>query len=297
MFEKKYHNQSIGILFMLLACFFFSVNNNVIKLLSLSLSPFCMVFYKNFISFLLLIPFAIIIGRSILSLKHLNKHNICRGVIDVISVTLWFQALKGSQVSQAVAITFLTPFFISVIAIFALKERVDMGRWLLMLLGFCGALIIIQPSLNFNYHVLYAVGASSLWAISAVLFKKLTLIQDSFIIIFFLKGLKTLLSTPMLIYDFQLLNSEQVILLIFLGSLTNSAVYFVALAYKYASISVVVPFDFSRLVLTSVIALFIFDESISVNTVYGSIIILIASSLLANKVRNEDRGTKKKYGG
>lgn len=301
MVKDTYENSSKGILFMLIACVFFSLNNNVIKYLSVSISPVCMVFYKNFISFLLLIPFLFFVKGDIFSRKHFNKYNIMRSAIDVASIALWFKALEGAPISQAVAITFLTPFFISFIAILTLKEHVDFTQWVLLLLGLAGALVVAQPSIHFNFHILYAVAASLLWAISAVLFKKLTLIQGSFIIIFFLKGMKSVLSIPLFIYDFQALNINQLLFLVLLGVLANSAIYFVSLAYKYAKISVVVPFDFSRLVLTSAIAFLTFGEAMSTSTVYGSIIILIAASMLAQRVRKGEKqireSAQKQFGG
>lgn len=283
--SNSYENQMRGIFFMLIACAFFAINNNLIKYLSVSVSPICMVFYKNFISFLLLFPFLLFVKGRVFSAKHFNKYNFLRGFIDVVSIAFWFKAVEGAPISQAVAITFLTPFFITLIAMFALKERVDFAQWGLMLVGLAGALVVIQPTFNFNFHILYAIFASILWAISAVLFKKLTLIQDSFIIIFFLKGIKSFMALPLLIYDFQVLSGNQLLFLICLGIVANFAMYFVSLAYKCAKISVVVPFDFSRLVLTSFIAFFIFDEAMSFSTFYGSAVILIASSLLAGRTK------------
>lgn len=282
-------NQNKGILYMIIACLLFSCNNSVVKYLSLSISPQALVFYKNITSLIILFPFVLFMKGKVFVASNFNRYNWLRSLIDVVSTVLWFMAVRENSITQAVSVTFLTPFMISIIAILMLKERVKSYQWLLMFIGLIGCLVVVRPSGEFNFSILYAVMAAFLWSISAVLFKKLTFIQGSFIIIFFLKILKSFFSIPFLLYDFQLVTQQQIMYLVFLGILTNSAIFFVAKAYKKADISVVVPFDFMRLVFTAMLSFMIFGEEIEMNTLYGSLVILVSSSLLARKLNNSNR--------
>ncbi len=286
-------NHLKAIIYMVVACILFAINNNVIKYAGVSVAPTAMVFYKNFISLLLLLPFVFFIKGKIWSISHFNRYNILRSILDVMGVLLWFMAIINTPISQAVALSFLTPLFIAALAIMMLQEKVSKERWMIMTIGLIGAIIVARPEVGgaFNSYTLLVVVASFLWAISAVLFKKLTFIQESFVLLFYLKIIKSVASFPFLLYDFQSLDGAQLLYMVIIGICTNLAIFMVAKSYKYANISVVIPFDFMRLVFTAMIAFVVFGEHLTVSVVLGSMVILISSSVLVSKEYKNKRMT------
>lgn len=268
--------------FMLLSCLFLAINNNLVKYLGVYISPITLVFYKNFFSLLLLLPIIPFYKNKVLSLKYFNKYNFSRSAVDVASSICWFVALNKISTSQAVALSFLTPIFIVLLAAICLKETLRKDAIIMLGLGFCGAIVTMEVNidLSFNYYTIFAILAAALWAIGAILFKKLTYIQDSFVLLLYLKIIKTFISVPLLIYDYHILNLSQIIYVTFIGIFINLAVFCLSKAYKYSDISAIIPLDFMRLVLTAIIAYYFLGEVIKMPTLIGSVIILISAVLL-----------------
>src|SRR5262245_59483122 len=71
--------------FMLLSCLLLAINNNVVKYLSIYISPIALVFYKNFASLMLLVPLIPFYKGKVLCYKHFNKYNLGRSIVDVAS--------------------------------------------------------------------------------------------------------------------------------------------------------------------------------------------------------------------
>jgi S-adenosylmethionine uptake transporter len=70
---------------------------------------------------------------------------------------------------------------------------------------------------------------------------------------------------------------------LFLGIISNISYKLVATAYSKNDLSILQPFDFSRLIFTSFVAYFIFDEKLDIWVFVGSLIILFGLILIVKK--------------
>ena len=91
------------------------------------------------------------------------------------------------------------------------------------------------------------------------------------------------MSIPFAVPYYQDLGLIEVVLFIFLGLVSNLTHIYISLSYSKADLSVVQPFDFSRLIFTSLIAYFVFEEVIDLWVVIGSIVILSGVFVAAPK--------------
>lgn len=73
---------------------------------------------------------------------------ITRGCLAVLSATSFIWAVSYIPLADAVAITFVAPFFVVVLGSFWLRETVGVRRWTAVFLGFAGSLIVIRPGLG-----------------------------------------------------------------------------------------------------------------------------------------------------
>ncbi|KNG93426.1 transporter [Pseudaestuariivita atlantica] len=73
---------------------------------------------------------------------------ITRGVLAAASATLFIYAVAYVPLADAVAITFVAPFMVTVLGALLLKEQVGLRRWTAVTIGFLGALIIIRPGMG-----------------------------------------------------------------------------------------------------------------------------------------------------
>jgi S-adenosylmethionine uptake transporter len=86
-------------------------------------------------------------GLSVLRTNRLGLQ-ILRGFSSIVSACSFIFALRYLPLAEAVAVSFVAPFFVVLMAASVLKEKVGLRRWLSILVGFIGALIIIRPGLG-----------------------------------------------------------------------------------------------------------------------------------------------------
>ncbi|MBO04327.1 MAG: hypothetical protein CL731_04840 [Chloroflexi bacterium] len=84
-------------------------------------------------------------GRSSLRIRNFHAQS-ARALCFAASGFLWVLGLRYLPLADAVSITFTSPILVTALAPFVLGESVGWRRWAAVLTGFCGALIIAQPT-------------------------------------------------------------------------------------------------------------------------------------------------------
>ena len=109
------------------------------------LNSYVMAFLRYFFGSLFLLPIVFRLGlyRS-LHTKRLRLH-LFRGAIHTAGMMLWFVALPLTTLAEITALGFTGPIFVTIGAALFLAEDVRLRRWIAVLVGFAGAMIIIRP--------------------------------------------------------------------------------------------------------------------------------------------------------
>ena len=152
-------------------------------------------FYRMLLSSLILLPFMPrIFPRQGLEQPHkLTWHQILipvlAGVFSGVDHALWGTAIKATNVANATLLNYISPLWVSLIAVFVLKERYKSFYWGGLLLVFVGAisvLNIVNTGLTFNFRGEgFAIISSFFYAAYFLLTQKgrtfLTTLQQLFI--------------------------------------------------------------------------------------------------------------------
>lgn len=95
---------------------------------------------------------------------------ICRGILVVGSSVLFVTAIKYVALADAVAASFVAPFFVTILGVLMLGEKVGIRRWSAVVLGFVGAFIIVRPGLGIMHPAaLLVVLAAAMYAMRQVI--------------------------------------------------------------------------------------------------------------------------------
>ncbi len=86
-------------------------------------------------------------GRSVLRSSH-PKLQIGRGILAVCSGTFFIIGVSYVPLADAVAITFVAPFLVTIFGALILREPVGIRRWAAVTVGFIGMLIVMRPGLG-----------------------------------------------------------------------------------------------------------------------------------------------------
>lgn len=277
--------QITGISWMILHCLLISIMSAMVREISGQFHVFEIVFFHNFVAFLLMVPFIFTGGRH----KHLKttklKLHLSRAVLGVISLAMYFYAFTVIPLTEARAIALTGPLVSSLLAVVILKEKTGWHRTLALIIGFAGALIILKPgTASFSYVSMMVAAAVGMWAIIDLIIKVMSRSESTATQLFYLTGLMAVFSLPGAIYYWKTPSSyEQYLWLIGLGVIFLVNCMAVFNAYKNADITVVMPFDFSGMVFTTIIAYFAFSEVIDIPTAIGSVVIIISSVYIARR--------------
>ncbi|MCV6575621.1 MAG: DMT family transporter, partial [Cohaesibacter sp.] len=130
-------------------------------------------FGRYFFHMLLLMPIVLVkYGPKGCFPKGIKAHTV-RSLTLIISTFCFFSALQTVPLADALSLAFVAPLVVTALSMPILGEKVGIHRWLAVLVGFVGAMIIIQPGSGvFQWQALYALGAGSLFGVYIVLTRK-----------------------------------------------------------------------------------------------------------------------------
>lgn len=246
-------------------------------------------FYQYLFALLFIAPYFLKFGlRNILKTHHFMTH-FWRILVAVIGIQFWIKALSIQfPIGEGVALLMTSPLFASLGAFLFLKERFTPVRVIATILGFLGAIIILEPnSENFNRAAIFPILAAFFWALHALLMKylsdkdhPLTMVTYLYILMIPINllvattGNFSHLPNEFFVPDITLLGA-----LLLLGFLTAIAQYAVAKAYSLADAIFIQPFDYLKLPLNTFLGWLFFGWAVSQQFWVGAIIMV--SSLLA----------------
>ena len=167
-------DNSKGLLLMGLGMFLFAAVDTQAKFLTDTMHPIQIVWIRQ----LGLLTGAIILlflhGPKLLKTKR-PVLQVLRGASAALSATIFIFAVTYVPLADAVAISFVAPFMVTVMAALLLREPVGIRRWAAVIIGFIGALIVIRPGMGIMHPAAgLVVLAASLFALRQILSRFLT---------------------------------------------------------------------------------------------------------------------------
>lgn len=281
--HKVNHHLLRGILLMLAAALAFSVMNVLIRAASSRLHAFEIAFFRNLFGLLFMLPWFMKYGLTVIKTARLPLFMI-RAVLGLISMLCFFWGLTVLPLAKAVALGFTVPLFVTIGAALVLKEDVHMRRWLAVIIGFIGTLIILRPTVDGDLVPSLVVILSAVtMAISVLIIKNLSRTERPNTIVIFMVLLMTPLSLPVALTVWQWPDAWTWFLLILLGFSGSLGHLLFTHAIRSSEVSLVMPFDFTRLPFVIVLAWLFFDESVDRWTLIGAAIVFASGAYIAHR--------------
>ena len=200
------------------------------------------------------------------------------GLIALVAI---FIALRNLPLATVVSITFAAPIFTTIFSIFLLKEKVGLYRWLAVLVGFVGIIVITEPgfsSLNFYYvyPIIFCLGLSYV----AIAIRKLSTTEPVWLISFFFSFSIAILGLLSLFQGWVMPNFLDLFLLSMVGILGGLANLWLSQSYKYSEVSLVTPLKYLALVFAIIFGYFIWSEVPTMKTLVGALLVILSSFII-----------------
>jgi len=199
------------------------------------------------------------------------------GLIALLSI---FTALRNLPLATVVSISFAAPIFTTILSIFLLSEKVGLFRWLAVIVGFIGIIIITEPgfsSLNiyFIYPLIFCLGMSYV----AITIRQLSTSEPVWLISLYFSATITLASFFTIPYGWIMPDIKDLILLMLIGILGGAANLWLSQSYKFSEVSLVTPLKYLALIFAIIFGYIIWNEVPSTKTLIGAFLV-IASSII-----------------
>ena len=204
-----------------------------------------------------------------------------RCIAGLVAIVAIFIALRKLPLATVVSITFAAPIFTTIMSIFLLSEKVGLYRWLAVIVGFIGILIISEPGLNslnlyYIYPIIFCLGLSYV----AIAIKKLSSTEPVWLISFYFSISIMFLSFFTVPQGWILPTIIDMILLSLLGILGGLANLWLTQSYKFSDVSLVTPLKYLALVFAIIFGYIIWDEVPTLKTLIGSALVIISSIII-----------------
>ncbi len=272
-----------AVMFMVASTVFFGSMAVCIRLASSQLHPFEIAFFRNLFGFFFTFPLLFRHGWGILRTDKLALYFL-RSCIGIVSMLAGFWAIVHLPLAQAVALSYSTPIFVTIGAVFVLGEVVRARRWTAVIFGFIGVLVLIHPGADsFNFASLIAVLAAVMGASVAISIKFLSRTEKADAIVIYTTMIWVPLSlVPALFYWTQPTGITWlwVVLSGFLGTIAHMCW---TRALTLADASLLTPISFLQVLVVGGFGYFLFGETVGRWTVAGAAIIFVSNVYIAHR--------------
>ena len=226
----------------------------------------------------LLLPLFLPDLRTTLHTRHLGLQ-ITRGLLSLMAMLCGFTAIIYIPLADATALGFSKVLFVTIAAVWILKEKVGPRRWLATFCGFLGVLIILAPGGSEPvsiYYLLALLGALFGAGINVTIRMLSSSERTETILLYQALVLFTALIIPTVIW-WTPPTLEQWGLLTVIGVSGTAAQFLVTRAYQIGEASALAPLDFTRLLVAVITGFAFFGEIPDWRTMLGAMIVVGAT--------------------
>ena len=242
-------------------------------------------FYRNLFS---LVPCVIYIAASRrydLIATQMPGTLLLRVIAGTIGLVLIFAAAQALPLSNATVIFFTTTLLIPVLAHFFLKERIGPHRWAAILFGFCGVLLVTQPTAQVTMvGIALAFTGAVMHAIVQILLRAMRT-EPAFTVTFYFFLGGTILPGVFMPFFAHMPTLHNLLILLGIGVMGGLAQYFITSAYQYAQASLIAPFNYTGLIWASLFDILLWGHFPAGNVYAGAAIIIAAQAYILHRER------------
>ena len=292
MSEITKSNRLKGIFFIILSAFGFAMMSAFIKL-SGDLPNFQKVFFRNLVAAIIALFLIIKHKGSFLGKKENRKVLVYRSLFGTIGIIFNYYAIDNLVLSDANMLNKISPFLVVVFCALILNEKINIKQISAIIVAFIGALFIIKPSFDVRV-VPYVVGFLSavFAALAYTCVRMLGNKEEYYTIVFFFSTFSLLAVLPVFIIVYKPMILIQFMYLILAGVFASLGQFGVTLAYKYAPAKEISIFDYSNIIFSAILSIFMFGVYPDGLSVVGYFIIFAAALYMFFYNKKQDKLAK-----
>ncbi len=256
---------------------------------------FEIVLARNLFAFL---PFGILIWaaggvRELRTRRPLG--HLLRGLLGVVGLVLAFSALRDLPLTEATALQFTTPLFMTALSALVLHEHVGRHRWAAVVVGFVGVLFMIRPEPGHMSLTggLLGLGGAVASAGAVVAIRQLAAERPSAML--FYNGVSGVaLGLAGTLFHWVIPDSGTMLLLVLIGLISGVGHMFLTQSVRLAPLGVIAPADYTQLIWAALLAFVIWGDLPRMETLVGAAIVAASGLYILHRELSASRAAAAK---
>ena len=277
-----------GIFYMLAtAIVVFPLLNASVKYLAADYSLVQIIWVRSIVHFVWMVAlFMPGLGWQLFATRRLGLQ-LTRSALQLVALIAFVIGLIHIPMTTVTSIYFTSPLIVVVLAVFLLGERVGIRRWVAVLFGFLGALVIIRPGFEGMHWAALSILASAVfYALYQILTRRAADHDDFRVSAVYTIVIALVVSSAAVPFYWETpIGWLDWLVFIGLGVLGGLGHLFVIKAYEHAQASVVGPFDYGQLIGVTIVGYLVFAEFPDLWTWIGAAIIISSGIYVARRER------------
>ena len=153
--------------------------DTLIKYISSETNIFLILLFRALLGIIFLSIFLKIKKEPLIFKTNYPFLTIIRVLLFYTAFILYFFSLTKLSLATATTLFFVSPFFITILSMIFLNETIGFRRWLALIIGFIGVILVMDPKINnFNIYATFPVICAFFYALTMIIQKK-TSLEDS----------------------------------------------------------------------------------------------------------------------
>lgn len=270
-----------GPLFMVVSTGSYLINDSMMKLATAGLPPYEVLFLRGVAALILGLPLLLVLGQGRRMPMMFEGRVLARNLLETGAILSYVVALAHMPIADVVALGQITPLLVILGGSILFRERIGGVRMALIGLGFAGALMVAQPTMDgISVYVMLALANAVFSAARDIASRRvgaevpgMIVAISAVVVVMAVSGVAHLLTE-----DWVAPGASHLLLLLAAGFFLIFGHFFIFMAYRIGPAPVVAPFYYTFSVWAVISGLLVFGEFPNMLATCG-ILLIVGSGL------------------
>ena len=273
-----------AITFNLLAWVMLPIMDGFAKYLSSDLPVLQITWARYFFTVAFTFPIMFFFYRNQLKWSEKPKLQFLRGLILLTANICFFYSISVISLAKALTLAFVAPLIVTAFSPIFLSEKVGLRRWLAVIIGFIGSLVVIRPGfVEINLASLAALGTGVMYGFYLIITRKLSTSDNPLLTLLLTGVVGAIIISIVMPFVWIKPTLNQWSMMAAIGIFACVGHLFLILSLKYADASKLAPFSYFEIITNIIIGYYFFSDFPDNWTFLGLFIIVISGIYITRR--------------